>query len=153
MKFFQLKPGHGFYTTWNPYSPTPIAFMTKSEPGWRVVKIKGHIDEKYKLTIVPIRFWGHRVLPSTSFRGKVDNSYQAIIEELNNRKSGSFIGSMRDTPPVPIPLGKSRKQFTDVIDLLEPGETDQEALARIETHFEHQRQVSIFSQIREVMES
>ena len=141
--------------------PGPIAFVTKSEPGWRVVKLKYdvvpgrtfYIEGKYKLTVLPVRFWGHRVTPSMAYRGKVDNSYESITRELGNRKSTSIVSSNQSMPPLPVPLGKGKKHFTGVIDLLDPHEADKSALERIEAHFEHERQVLIFSRIQEVMES
>jgi hypothetical protein len=55
--------------------------------------------------------------------------------------------------PRPIPLGKGKKRFNHLVDIIGPKETDQQALARIEMIYEIQRHIERTKNIMHVMES
>jgi hypothetical protein len=134
----------------------------RAEPGWRVV-IRKVVDRPpepqdmpgellYKLIVMPVRFWGftyprfnpelRKPPPSPVPRpseGWLMQSGQATKDDVLMR--------------TPIPLGKGKKPYQNIVEVLEPDETDRDALLRIEAHYEAERNIQRLSAVYNVMES
>ena len=150
---------------------SPIAMTIKAEPGWRVM-LKKLVErppeskdmpgeDLYTLRVMPIRFWGFTVPVFNehlrrklsvsdvlmAFRVGQESEYGklAFTELITNVKPEQSIQ--------PVPLGKSRKPYSHVIDVLDPNETDKQAHARIEAIFENEREVKRLTKVLYVMES
>jgi hypothetical protein len=156
-----------------------IAMTIRSEPGWRAVlrkplqrppqpeDVPGEL--LYKLVIQPIRFWGF-TLPvySEYLRRKpvppavpapVSDSADALSKMfeagiLSNETMISSVSHMQPNDVVqPIPLGKGRKAFSHLVDVVSPDETDEQALSRIEAVYENERMTKRLRAVLFVMES
>jgi hypothetical protein len=145
----------------------------KAEPGWRVM-LKKPLERPpepqdmpgealYTLRVMPIRFWGF-VVPALSehLRRKPtvpDVSALTAILKMDReymREGRTMISSSAVTQEQivrPVPLGKMRKPYENVIDIVEPGETDKQALERVEAIFENERETRRLLKIIAVMES
>jgi len=145
----------------------------KAEPGWRVM-LKKPLERApeprdmpgealYTLRVMPVRFWGFTVpvfseplrrkpvAPDVSMLLavlKVDPKY---LEEGRIMVSSS--GVTHEQVVHPIPLGKMRRRYDHVIDIIEPSETDKQAFERVEALFENERETRRLLQIIAVMES
>lgn len=154
----------------------------RAEPGWRAVLKRPVVrppepqdvpgEFLYKLFVMPIRFWGFTVPPFDErlLRKPSDASVPVMPETMF--ELARYIGSPvlqhsflqsnavradesgRPAQVVhPFPLGKGRRLYANVVDIVQPGETDKEALSRIESVYEHDRSVLRAAQVRYVMES
>lgn len=143
-----------------------VAMAVESEPGWRVVLKKPLQrppepqdmpgEELYKLVVVPIRFWGIMVpVYSQALRRPPVNPSTVQVWDPKS-ETNSFLASNSLSPSdvlQPVPLGKSKKGFKDIVDILTPNETSQAGLKRIEAHYEADRVVSRLKSVKRVMES
>jgi hypothetical protein len=151
----------------------------KAEPGWRVMLRKPLVrpsepqdmpgEALYTLRVMPIRFWGF-TLPvfSEELRRKpVVLDVPALLRAVSDLGTNPFMKDALSAATLitmssqvrsedlmhPVPLGKSRKRYENVIDVIEPDETDKQALERIETVFEIKRTNKRLLQVYAVMES
>ena len=145
----------------------------RAEPGWRVV-LKKPLERPpepqdmpgealYTLRVMPIRFWGFTIpVFSEDLRRKPtapDVSQLLAIIKIDPRylQEGRTIvsasGVTQEQIVQPVPLGKMRKPYSHVVDIIEPDETDKQALERIEAVYENERETKRLIQIIKVMES
>jgi len=121
---------------------------------------------------MPIRFWGFTVpawderMFCKPFAANVPVMPETVSELARYIESPvmqhDFVRSYevradvsgRPTQVVhPYPLGKGRRPYMSVVDVLRPNETDKAAIARVESIYEHDRNVLRVAQVKFVMES
>lgn len=85
-----------------------------------------------------------------------DAGYLSELHDAGVISGASLISSMSMGPHEvvqPVALGKGRKPFAHLVDVVGPDETDQQALERIEAVYESERMNRRFFQVLFVMES
>src|SRR5512135_1239339 len=142
-----------------------IAMTVRAEPGWRVVLRKPlqrppkpedmPEEELYKLVVQPIRFWGFTVpVFNEGLRRKpVVPSVPAALFSSGHLMVSAVETLRKEEVVQPIPLGKSRKKFDHLVDIVGPKETDEQALERIESILAIQREIERTKAVMLVMES
>jgi len=154
----------------------------RAEPGWRVVLKKPVVrppelqdipgELLYKLVVMPIRFWGFAipnfdermlckpnnvnvpVMPETA--AELARYIESPVLRMNYIQSHTALADESGRPVkvvLPVPLGKARQVYSNVVDVLRPDETDKAAVVRIESIYEHDRNVLRLAQVKFVMES
>ena len=126
-------------------------------------------EAPYTLRVMPVRFWG-LTMPvfSEELRRKpavvdvpallkmaADLSTHPFMKDALGAATLITLSSQVHPEQLmhPVPLGKSRKRYDNIIDVIEPSETDKQALERIEAVFEVKRTNKRLFQVYAVMES